>query len=112
VSTAEYEENVRADVARVADACERSNDLSEAHRRISADMRDLNLRRYEYERLQDGIFVERQRMQRHHDVLCLVLKELVGTRMVSLESTPDREHVLYLSKEVADLAYPPPKDEP
>jgi DNA repair exonuclease SbcCD ATPase subunit len=48
VSTAEYEENVSADVARVADACERSNEIAAAHQRISADLRDLNLRRYEY----------------------------------------------------------------
>jgi hypothetical protein len=108
------EQDTREDIRRVAAACERSNELAAAHQRISADLRDLNLRRYEYERLQDGIFQERQRMQRHHDVLCLVLKEL----MRGNSPWPDNKRVsnfveaVQMAEYAADLAYPPPKAEP
>jgi hypothetical protein len=54
---------------------------------------------------------EKQRQERHHDVLCLVLKELVrrnaGTSGVF---TPkDMEQSVAGAKLAADLAYPPPE---
>lgn len=62
--------------------------------------------------------IESRRQSRHHDVLCLVLKELVGQvsyagRHVA-ESNPHASwaEVVSAAREVADLAYPPPKAEP
>lgn len=58
------------------------------------------------------------RAQHHHDVLCLVIKKLVGQvsyagRHVA-ESNPHASwaEVVSAAREVADLAYPPPKAEP
>lgn len=50
---------------------------------------------------------------RHHDVLCLVLKELVENYSRDI-ANPDRESVrvhVDLARHSADLAYPPPKVE-
>lgn len=48
--------------------------------------------------------VERQRRRDHHDVLCLVLGKF--------ERGMDAGEFVALAHHVADLAYPPPKDEP
>jgi|SRR5690349_10521653 len=64
-----------------------------------ADVREDDVRQYP----------ERVRAQRHHDVLCLVLKELVQQRGVRGETS--MAHIAE-AREYADLAYPPPKAEP
>lgn len=53
---------------------------------------------------------EFRRQERHHDVLCLVLKELVDGIPGKHPSTVIGEHVL-IARAYADLAYPPPKAE-
>lgn len=69
-----------------------------------ADVRENDLQTYP----------ERCRQQRHHDVLCLVLKEVIrdGNAGALPTSKALRELFAAIAKEVADLAYPPPKAEP
>jgi len=57
-------------------------------------------------------YPERLRAQRHHDVLCLVLKE--SMRAVSSDVSKELmnvEDLLTVARNIADLAYPPPKAE-
>lgn len=50
---------------------------------------------------------------RHHDVLCLVLRELTVDRYDAPMHTPDLiTDRVRIARRYADLAYPPPKDEP
>lgn len=65
------------------------------------------MKRYEYERLNHDLLGERLRAARHHEVLCLMLKEHDWNN--EEESDADR---VERSRAIADLAYPPPKDEP
>lgn len=66
-----------------------------------ADIRENDLQTYP----------ERCRQQRHHDVLCLVLKELVrDDRARQLDMIPGP--TVEAARKFADLAYPPPKAEP
>lgn len=75
-----------------------------------------------FERLADNAsakaaaILEGERRQFHHDVLCLVLKELVGDVLKErvlggtlVESVP---RYVELARLFADLAYPPPKGVP
>lgn len=59
----------------------------------------------------DRLHYEELRAARHHEVLCLVLKELVSVR-VNNERVWNSSEVVTIARDVADLAYPPPKDEP
>jgi hypothetical protein len=52
---------------------------------------------------------ERARQQRHHDVLCLVLKELVRQNGKPGECDIDKVTLTMIARSYADLAYPPPK---
>lgn len=62
-----------------------------------ADVREDDVRQYP----------ERVRAQRHHDVLCIVLKEFVDSQLVL-----EPEKCVAEARRFADLAYPPPKAEP
>lgn len=56
-------------------------------------------------------YPERMRAARHHEVLCLVLKELVrDDRVRQLDTLPGP--TVAVARAFADLAYPPPKAEP
>lgn len=97
---------------RCASSLEQSNDQSDAIIRIQREMLELSMKRYEYERLNADRFAERERAQRHHDVLCLVLRELVVDRRELKLSGEMLSDCLENARAVADLAYPPPKAEP
>lgn len=49
---------------------------------------------------------ERNRRDRHHDVLCLALKRAFDMNMVGTHG-----ELVHWSRAIADLAYPPPKAE-
>lgn len=111
------EQDTREDIRRVAAACETANDTSAAHLRVAEDLRELNMKRYEYERLNQNMFDERQRAQRHHDVLCLVLKELSHHAADTFVGTVEgfREVLKQHSETariVADANYPPQTEQP
>jgi hypothetical protein len=53
---------------------------------------------------------ERIRAQRHHEVLCLVLKELVGSDGTDAMLPSHAVDFVQTARIYADLAYPPPKD--
>lgn len=56
---------------------------------------------------------ERERRRRHHDVLCLVLKELLLERIKDpTTDILDGKALVNDARNIADLAYPPPKAEP
>lgn len=58
-------------------------------------------------------YAERMRDQRHHDVLCIVLKELVrGDQPQPGAEGSIRLARVEVARAYADLAYPPPKAEP
>lgn len=52
---------------------------------------------------------EKQRQERHHDVLCLVLKERL--RLSDPHPGDDERCVVESARRIADLAYPPPEPE-
>lgn len=57
-------------------------------------------------------YPERCRQQRHHDVLCLMLKEITSANAASGCMNVNGDVVFQQAKAMADLAYPPPKAEP
>ena len=68
------------------------------------------MRRDQEQRARDeASYYERCRQQRHHDVLCLVLKELVARQDV--RDAQIASGTVMQARLVADLAYPPPKAE-
>lgn len=75
------------------------------------------MRRDQEQRARDeASYDERCRQHRHHDVLCLVLKATIEGRMnikaaglIIADATP--EGLVDEARELADLAYPPPKAE-
>jgi hypothetical protein len=52
------------------------------------------------------------RQARHHDVLCLVLRELYRSMPYDAAITTVIEVNMNIANRAADLAYPPPKAEP
>lgn len=97
---------------RCASSLEQSNDQSDAIIRIQTDMHALSMKRYEYERLNSDCFAERERAQRHHEVLCIMLKEITRANAAAGCMNVNGDIVFQQAKAMADLAYPPPKAEP
>lgn len=57
-------------------------------------------------------YPERCRAQRHHDVLCIMLKEITRANAAAGCMNVNSDIVFQQAKAMADLAYPPPKAQP
>lgn len=82
-------------------------------RQLEIEYRKADAFKREVEVREDDLrtYPERCRAQRHHDVLCLVLKELV-VRTANQAPLTTFDELVDMARKAADLAYPPPKAEP
>lgn len=92
------------------------NDKLDRHEERAEELLRLQTRDVAVRECDLATYPERCRQQRHHDVLCIVLKEIVCTHLVSTSTVDAMNNAsaahIMLAKLYADLAYPPPKAEP